>query len=162
MKYTKIIKSIAFVAIMAMIASCTAIYEDGTELANDALQHIEEISVDDFNAKLEAEEEITVIDIRQPNEYAAGNIEIASNIPRGILEQKMTDEDYWYENQFIPPPEKDAEIIIYCKSGARGKLATLSLIQLGYKNVKNLKGGWKALHPDGNDEAPVSSGGCGG
>ncbi|MCK4468064.1 MAG: hypothetical protein KAU60_06905 [Desulfobacterales bacterium] len=40
-------------------------------------------------------------------------------------------------------PDKNANIVIYCKSGGRGSLATYTLGQMGYK-VKNMAGGWKA------------------
>jgi rhodanese-related sulfurtransferase len=61
------------------------------------------------------------------------------------------------------PPEKNAEIIVYCKAGSRGILAAVSLMQLGYTNVKNLEGGYDAFNPHQDPNAkPKSSGSCGG
>ncbi len=61
-------------------------------------------------------------------------------------------------------PEKDADIIIYCKKGDRGILAAKVLSELGYSNVKNLKGGIIAWDPEFDSEsgAAQDEGGCGG
>jgi len=58
------------------------------------------------------------------------------HISRGLLEFKIY--------KVITNP--DQKIIVFCKSGGRGALATLRLKEMGYKNVYNIKGGfmgWK-------------------
>lgn len=143
------------------IAGCTAIYENGKELAADAKRQIEEITVEDLNALIESGEEYMLIDIRQPGEFASGNIPGSVNIARGELIFKIGNENFWME-QYMYPPTTDQEIIIYCKAGDRGILETLELKKIGYTNVKNLKGGYTAFNPGGVTEtAPASSGGCG-
>lgn len=54
-------------------------------------------------------------------------------IPRGWIEFKT------------PKKIKDAnaEIVVYCKAGSRGSLATKALLDMGYKNVRDLDGGIK-------------------
>jgi len=46
-------------------------------------------------------------------------------------------------------PDKNAKIDLYCKSGARGALASQTLGQMGYRNVRNVTGGWLAWNKAG-------------
>jgi rhodanese-related sulfurtransferase len=152
---------IAFLAFS--ISSCVGIYEDGFELANDNVDKVEQIGVAKLQSILDSEDEYVLIDVRQSNEYLLGNIPGSVNIPRGQLEFKINDENFWSE-QYLYPPEKSTLIIIYCKSGNRGILAAKTLNQLGFNNVVNLEGGFMAFDPefDESSATPHSSGGCGG
>lgn len=82
----------------------------------------------------------TFLDCREPKEYKSGHIPGAMNIPRGLLEFKIAKK----------VSDKNTEIVIYCKKGGRGCLAAFNLVRMGYKNVKNLDGGWKAWAKAGN------------
>lgn len=149
---------------LIILTSCKGIYEDGNELANDLKCKQKKISVDELKAKIENGEDFLLLDVRQPDDYYTENIPGSISLPRGVLEFKINDEEFW-ASQYIYPPSKDStEIIIYCKSEKRGILAAESLIQLGYKNVKNLEGGYDAFNPnqDPNAKPKKSSGGCGG
>ncbi len=154
---------IAFLAVS--VASCVGIYEDGSELAKANADKVTQISVAELNTILESEDaDYKLIDIREANEYLLGNIPGSANIPRGMLEFVINDEDYWMDNFYSYPPEKDTKIIIYCKSGMRGILAAVTLQKLGFTNVVNLEGGFMAFDPefDESSATPQSSGGCGG
>jgi rhodanese-related sulfurtransferase len=74
------------------------------------------------------------VDVREPNETQMGNIPGAVLVPRGLLEFRFpgTVED------------KDAKIVVYCKSGGRSALATYALLHMGYRNVVSMDGGWSA------------------
>lgn len=124
-----------------LLSACTAIYEDGKELASVVKSEINEISVDTLKSMINNGEEFLLLDIRQPAEYEAGNIPGSFSIPRGELEFFILDEYYW-EEQFMYTPLKTDKIIVYCKSGARGTLATRALKKLGFENVSNLQRGW--------------------
>ena len=63
-----------------------------------------------------------------------GHVPGAMDIPRGLLEFKVGKK----------VPDKNAKIIVYCKKGGRGCLGMCTLCQMGYKNSKNMAGGWKA------------------
>jgi len=159
----KQILNILMLSVIILIVGCKGIYEDGSELSNDYKNQITSISVDDLKAKINNGEEFLLIDVRQPGEYYTENIPGSVLIPRGLLEFKISDEDFWME-QFMYPPEKNTEIVIYCKSEKRGILAARTLKELGYANVKNLEGGYDAYNPnqDPNAKPKTSSGGCGG
>ena len=149
--------------VLILISGCTGIYENGKEIAADTLPYIEEITVDELNSKIENMEEFFLIDVRQPAEFEKGNIAYSTSIPRGVLEFKIGDEKFWEEEQWHVP-EKNTDIVIYCKKGDRGILATKALSELGYTNVKNLSGGIIAWDPEFDSESGTSEeeGGCGG
>ena len=163
MKKIKLYQWIAAFSVLILTSACTNIYENGKELAADTKPYIEEITVDEFNAKIENQEEFFLIDVRQSAEFEKGNIFYSTHIPRGILEFKIGDEAFW-EEEYLYVPEKDADIIIYCKKGDRGILAAKTLSELGYSNVKNLSGGIIAWDPefDSGSETEQEESGCGG
>jgi len=157
------LKTILIVLTFSILAACSGIYENGGELASSITKDIDQIEVADLRAKVDSAEDFYLIDVRQKNEFLKGNIEGSFNIPRGELEFTINDSVYW-EEQFFYAPLKDDEIIIYCKSGARGSLAAYALLKLGYTNVKNLIGGVKAWDPEliNSKNEPVADAGCGG
>ncbi|HNP24253.1 MAG TPA: FAD-dependent oxidoreductase [Panacibacter sp.] len=71
------------------------------------------------------------IDVRRKDEYDAGNIERAINLPVDEIRSRL---------HAIP---KDTNIFIYCEAGLRGYLAQRILRQHGFDNVFNLSGGYK-------------------
>lgn len=156
------LKPIIFILLIALLSSCTAIFEDGKEMASVAKQEVKQMPADTLKALIENGEAFLLIDTRQPAEYEAGNITGSFNIPRGELEFLISDEYFW-EEQFMYVPLHEDLIIIYCKAGDRGILAAQALQKLGFTNVYNLEGGYTAF---AGDEAPatvkVESGGCGG
>ena len=154
--------SLILLLTFSVLTSCNGIYENGAEIASDTKKEITEISVEELNIKIENMDDFFLIDVRQPAEFEKLSIPYATLIPRGILEFKIGNQLFWEEEQWYTP-KKDAEIIIYCKKGDRGILATKSLQELGYSNVKNLSGGIVAWNPDfdSGNETKVE-GGCGG
>jgi rhodanese-related sulfurtransferase len=163
MKKNKLYQWIAAFSVLIFLSACANIYENGKELAADTRPYIEEITVDELNAKIENQEDFFLIDVRQSAEFEKGNIFYSTHIPRGILEFTIDDEAFW-EAEYLSAPEKDADIIIYCKKGDRGILAAKALSELGYSNVKNLRGGIIAWDPefDSGSESKPEEGGCGG
>jgi len=101
------------------------------DLVAEAKKKICEISVLDAKGLLD-KGECVFVDCRTKKEYKMGHIPGALNIPRGLLEFKVAKKI----------PDKEKSIIMYCKKGGRGCLATCTLCKMGYKNVKNMEGGW--------------------
>ena len=133
--------ALAFALVVALTLNVPqAIAKDMTakELVTEAKKSICEVSVSEAKALLDKGGYI-FLDCREPKEFKMGHIPGAMNIPRGLLEFKISKKI----------PDKNANIVMYCKSGGRGCLATCCLCRMGYKNVKNMDGGWKAWEKAG-------------
>jgi molybdopterin/thiamine biosynthesis adenylyltransferase/rhodanese-related sulfurtransferase len=80
---------------------------------------------------------ITLIDVRESEEWDAGHIPGAKHVPRGYLESRVE----------AAAPDKDRRVVLYCASGQRSALAADTLQELlGYTNVASMTGGitlWK-------------------
>lgn len=85
-----------------------------------------------------------VIDVREPNEYAKGHIKNALLIPRGLLEFKIKKNDIYPDINKGRMPTPGTLILTICKVGGRALLAAKVLKEMGYRNVKVIKGGYKA------------------
>jgi len=99
---------------------------------------MENISVKELKERLEAGENIHLLDVREPDENAEFNIG-GTLIPLGRIHSMQFDEIEDLTNE---------EIVIYCRSGNRSLQACIFLEMTGFKNVKNLAGGlveWKTL-----------------
>ena len=91
---------------------------------------IEEISATDLKRRMDAGEDIQLIDVRQPEEWAFAKIEGAKLIPLGEILNRMSEID---ENR---------ETVLHCKAGMRSANAVQALQRAGFKgDLKNLKGG---------------------
>lgn len=98
----------------------------------EAKKHITTISVEEAKALLD--KGVAFLDVREPKEYRSGHVPGAINVARGLLEFKV-------EKKL---PDKNAVVVVYCKSGGRSCLSSDTLVKMGYKNIKNMDGGWKA------------------
>lgn len=68
-----------------------------------------------------------IIDVREPGEFKQGHVKGAINIPVTAMDG----------NSQLETVSKDAEIIVYCRSGARSQMAEQYLMSHGYTNVTN-------------------------
>ena len=91
---------------------------------------IPQITVRALKARLDAGGKPFVLDVREPHEVPIASLG-APLIPVGLLEQRINE----------MPADKDAEIVVHCRSGARSQKAALILKQAGYTHVENLAGG---------------------
>tara|TARA_B110000967_G_C18540971_1_gene390584 strand:+ start:13 stop:411 length:399 start_codon:yes stop_codon:yes gene_type:complete len=90
-----------------------------------------------------------LIDVRDIRElWKEGMIKSAKHIPRGMLEFWLDPESsYFKENNF----NLKKKLVLYCALGMRSALATKSLVDMGYKNVAHVSGGFDALKQSGFD-----------
>lgn len=102
---------------------------------------IKEIEIQELKSKIDAGEKFYFIDCRELEEWNSGHIEGATLIPLSEFPQK-------YESILT---EKNAKIIIQCRSGKRSMNACMFLLSKGYSDLNNLEGGiiaWtEAGHP---------------
>ena len=80
--------------------------------------------------------EVIVIDVREPAEFETGHIPGAINIPRGLLEFKLSNEPEL--------AQRDQKLVLYCKNSGRAALAACSLKDMGYLHVLSIEGGFEA------------------
>src|SRR5215472_11026384 len=109
-----------------------------SDLIATARQKTRAVSLEQLKKRLDANEPITVLDVREKEEYRAGFIPGAVSIPRGFLEIQV-------ESKL---PDKNAKIVAYCAGGTRSALAAMTLQTLGYSNVETANPGftrWKDL-----------------
>ena len=109
------------------------------ELVAEAKGETEQVGVEEVHDALERGEAVTVVDVREPDEWEAGHVPGAKLLPRGLLEYKAAEE----------LPDKNARVVVHCALGGRGALAAKSLKEMGYTNVANMDGGVKAWRGKG-------------
>ena len=104
---------------------------------------MEEITATELKAKMDADEDFQLIDVRQPDEYAFAKIEGAKLIPLGDILRRMGELD----------PTREA--VIHCKMGGRSARAIEALQASGYKGrLVNLRGGITAWSNDVDIRVP--------
>ena len=73
---------------------------------------------------------LVLLDVRTPEEFAAGHIPGAVNIPHDQLPNRLAE----------LAGAKDKEVVVYCRSGRRSAIAQETLTSQGFKSVKHLEG----------------------
>jgi rhodanese-related sulfurtransferase len=117
-------------------------------LLNELRLEVEELTVNELQAKLEANEPLLLIDVREKDELVQqGKIVKALAISKGVLECQIED----------VAPTGDETIVLYCRSGNRSLIAGASLKQMGYEEVYSLKGGFTAWKLSNYPIEPLAS-----
>lgn len=108
----------------------------GTETNEDMMNNEEQIntyrriSMDEAVAMMAQETNYIILDVRRPDEFAAGHIPNAVNVPNETIGTAE-----------IPElPDKGQLILVYCRSGRRSKEASEKLVGLGYTNIVEFGG----------------------
>lgn len=102
------------------------------DLVNDALIQVPEVDIFKINSKIEEQDKMLLIDVREDREWIEGRIPNSIHIGKGVIERDI--------ESIIT--NKDEEIILYCQGGYRSALAGESLKKMGYKNVFSMQGGF--------------------
>ena len=89
-----------------------------------------EITATEAKKIMDNGDDYVVLDVREQNEFNAGHIPGSILIPYTQIDAKA-------ETML---PNKDKQILVYCRSGRRSKIASESLAKLGYTNVKEFGG----------------------
>lgn len=93
-------------------------------------QHTFDKSMVDVKAAMDAQEAITLVDVRLAHEYEDGHIPTAVLLPLNELDTKAE----------TVLKDKDAVLYVYCRSGQRSSKAVRVLRKKGYRNVYNIGG----------------------
>ena len=108
-------------------------------IVNDAKSRVKEINVAEVKKRMDAGEKLTLVDVREDNEWAKGHIAGAVHLGKGIIERDIEG----------VVPNKEQEIILYCGGGFRSALAADALKKMGYKNAISMDGGWRGWNEKG-------------
>src|SRR5436305_6034787 len=107
----------------------------GAELLRQIKSRIDE--VEPAEVREQASNGAAVIDVREPEEWAAGHIPGALHVPKSYLESRIEG----------AVPDRSGHVVLYCASGNRSAWAARTLIEdLGYEHVESMTGGftlWK-------------------
>jgi rhodanese-related sulfurtransferase len=105
------------------------------KVVNEARPRVKELTIEQARARLAANPNAVLVDVREDDEWRAGHAAEAKHLGKGVLERDI--------EKLIPSP--DAEIIMYCGGGYRSVLTCDVAQRMGYRNVSSLIGGYKAL-----------------
>jgi rhodanese-related sulfurtransferase len=108
------------------------------DFVTDALETVKEITPEGVR-EIQEHGGTTILDVREPNEFAEGHLIGAINIPRGFLEVKADLEHYKRDERLADRTQK---IVCYCGGGHRSALAAKTLMDMGFKHVLSMKEGW--------------------
>ena len=104
---------------------------------------MQEITATELKSRMDAGEDIQLIDVRQPDEYAFAKIKGAKLIPLGEIVQRMKELD------------ANKEIVLQCKAGGRSATAIQMLTRAGFQGkMSNLRGGITAWSNEVDSNIP--------
>lgn len=106
---------------------------------------MKEITVQELKEKKESGDEFLLIDVRENTEYLVSNLD-GQHIPLGELPSRLDEINV----------DKDAEVIMMCRSGGRSGRAVGIMESNGFTNVHNLKGGITAWSNEIDPSIPVA------
>ena len=123
------LKVVPLLLVILLLAGCA----ETTGGENDATYR--QITMSEAVEMMASESDYIILDVRRPDEFSAGHIPNAVNIPNESIGADEIDE----------LPDKDRLILVYCRSGNRSKQASEKLVRLGYGNIVEFGGilDWK-------------------
>lgn len=103
--------------------------------SNNQTNTYHQITVDEAVAMMAQETGYIILDVRRPDEFAAGHIPNAINVPNESIGTA----------EIAELPDKNQLIMVYCRSGRLSKEASEKLVKLGYTNIVEFGGilDWK-------------------
>lgn len=117
------------------MAASTAHSPGFLALVEAARRQIREIPAAALAEELAANPAAVLIDVREESEFAAGHVQRAEHLGKGVIERDIETRH----------PDRQQPLYLYCGGGFRSALAALNLQQMGYTRVTSVDGGWKAL-----------------
>ena len=116
------------------------------DLVEEALKNIETLEAKKVQI-LQKEEKCVLIDIRDVRElWKEGTIKNSKHIPRGMLEFWLDPKSSYYKQGKF---DEQKMMVLFCALGFRSALAVKTLVDMGFKNVAHVNGGFDALKNEG-------------
>ncbi len=119
MSKTIVFISVAIIALIAIVLILTEKHPSYVKITPNQAYEL-----------MQSQNNCTVLDVRTPEEFSQGHIPGAILIPDYELAKRAEKE----------LPDKNALILVYCRSGNRSRQAANTLLKLGYTNVKDFGG----------------------
>ena len=108
---------------------------------------ITEITPDELLIKINSDEKLLIVDVREPSEFEHGHIADSHIVPRGIIEAAA---DPAYAKHYPPlSGARDQQVVLYCATSGRSAMAVAVLQMMGFKNVLNMSGGFTQWESQG-------------
>ena len=101
------------------------------DLVLEAKSQVREINCDEAQSLLGKR---VIIDVREYDEFAAGHLPGAINVPRGVLEFKI--------GMLPEAANKQAPLLLYCRTSGRAALSAVQLQRIGYADVVSMGSGF--------------------
>lgn len=111
------------------------------EIVDDARSRVQECTIADLKAKIDAGETLEIVDVREESEFAAGHIPGSKHLGKGVLERDI-------EKVY---PDENTTLYLYCGGGYRSALAADNAQKMGYTNVISVDGGFRGWKDAGYD-----------
>jgi rhodanese-related sulfurtransferase len=134
----KIKKIISILLLTFLFTSCTGEQNSSNTTQNTntsantdyTLKTYRQITMNEAASIMKSEKDYIILDVRRPDEFSAGHIPNAINVPNEIIGTSEISE----------LPDKEQLILVYCRSGRRSKEASQKLVDLGYTNIVEFGG----------------------
>lgn len=120
------VRLIFVLALSVLLSGCTGAFEPQTGDNKGYRQ----VDMDEAIAIMNQQSGYIILDVRRADEFAAGHIPGAINIPNESIGKA----------EILELPDKGQLILVYCRSGNRSKQASSKLVALGYTNVVEFGG----------------------
>ena len=104
-------------------------------LVNESRSRVREIQAAQLPSELAQHPAALLVDVREESEFAAGHVKGAVHLGKGVIERDIEGK----------VPDRATPLYLYCGGGFRSALAADNLKKMGYGNVVNVDGGWRAL-----------------
>lgn len=108
------------------------------KLVANAKKNVRELTPEGLNEKMARNESISLIDVREDNEWVSGHIPGAIHISRGIIERDI--------EKLV---SLDRQIVVYCSGGFRSALVANTLQMMGYHDVYSMEKGLQGWIDEG-------------
>lgn len=107
------------------------------DLLREARASVREVSA--AETELAAERGAIIVDVREASEWEQGHIDGAHHVSKSYIEQEIES----------MAPDRAAPIVLYCAGGVRSLFAARTLIDMGYRDVASMSGGFQAWKSEG-------------
>ena len=120
----KLLMTLTGILVVGILTACST-----PQSASTAVSY-QKISAEQAKSRMDSGDAVIVVDVRTQEEYNESHIKGAVLIPNETITTENPE----------ALPDKDAEILVYCRSGNRSAQAAQKLAEMGYTNIKDFGG----------------------